>query len=175
MTDNTTTTTTSTSTLSPLHTVETILYKYEYSKWNEKEILSGSSDPNTVNNAFNKSLNFGILAPSETSEPLIIALRIKLATTIGQIKLGLVDEGGISFSTSTFGITASPDLYTNLTPSTYFLGVNTSSSETSPYNISVKNKTNQTSEYVYLNLTLPESQDFKTGTIRYKWFFDYTE
>lgn len=169
------TTTTTTTTVAALVYVETILYKYEDFIWKEKASLSGSDNIQTINTAFNSSFTFGMLSPSETSETLVIFLRVRNATTIGKIKIGLIDTGGITFGSQVFGITTSTDLQSNIVPSTYFGGVNTAKNETSSYNVSINNKTDQSSEYVYLNLTVPELQDFQTGTIRYKWFFDYTE
>jgi hypothetical protein len=100
-------------------------------------------------------------------------LRVPYAKNISNIKIALVDDGGISFSNDIFGITSSPQLSENITPTTYFQGLNTDNSYNNAYNIAIDNMTNNTSVYVYLSLKMPLNYYVKTGMVQFKWFFDY--
>lgn len=120
-------------------------------------------------------LSFGTIAPGETGNPIIVSFSAPLATATRNIKIGLIDTGGITFTNTTFGITARDYIDYDITPSTYFQGVNTNGSETNAFNISVENKDSTSSYFVYLNIKLPQDYTLTTGILRYKWFFDYAD
>jgi hypothetical protein len=136
---------------------------------------SASDSLDTKASPFAKSFTFGTIAPGEISKTVIIQLNIPNVKAITNVKLGLVDIADITFTNTMFGINSSIELRSDITPDYYFQGVNTSKSATSPYNISIPNKDNYTSAYVYLNVKLPSDYTFKTGMLSYKWFFDYAD
>jgi hypothetical protein len=143
----------------PLSTTKTILYK-----------ASG-----TVETVTSKSgvFTFGTIAPGETSNPIIVTLRVPDVDAMGNIKIALIDTGDITFSDSIFGVTSSAALDFNIIPTSYFEGVNTDDSSTNQYNIAIDSLDIHTSKYVYLNIALPRNNLLEPGVIRYKWYFDY--
>jgi hypothetical protein len=132
---------------------------------------------NQVDQTSRKSgaLHFGTIGPGELSTTIITAFRFKTAKAITNIKLGLVNTGGLVFVNNIFGIATYPAIDENLIPTTYFQGVNTDGLATNAYNIDIDNLNNIMSEYVYLNINLPNNADFGAGVIRLKWFFDYDD
>ena len=168
-------TTTTTTTLHPLLVVKTSLHEEINGVFEVRDSTDASDNTNTQNTPFSNSFNFGTLAPGETSQTIIISLQIPHTRAIGSIKLGLVDNGDIPLQSTTFGITSSAELRSDITPETYFQGVNSDNTSTNAYNISIDNLKNDTSNYVYLNITLPLSQPINSGIIKYKWFFDYSD
>jgi hypothetical protein len=155
--------------VSALNHVDTIVV------YSSGEVLgTDCSDNNgTLETINSKALSFGPLAPGQLSSTLIIYLKVPTSIAIQNIRLALVDCGGLSFEDTNFGVETRPYLDYNIVPSTNFSGVNEARDVNSIYNISVNNKDFQTSDYVYLNVSIPRDQLFGTGTIRYKWFFDY--
>lgn len=157
----------------PLFQVQTI---YIDKTSNERLIgTDGSDNKQTVATINSKSLTFGNIAPGETSETQIVYLKIPNSISVKNIKLSLIDTGGITFSNDIFGIEIYEHVDTNIVPNEYFTGVNIDEISTSPYNISIPNASINSSIYVYLNIRLPLDQQLQTGTIRYKWFFDYAD
>jgi len=122
-----------------------------------------------------KSISLGTLAPGETSKTLIVTLNVPRAKSINNIKIGLIKTGGIDFSTTTFGISNSPYLSTAIEPEEYFLGVNSEGTAANQYNISIPNKNDTTSDYVYLNINVPRDATPYPSVLRFRWFFDYAD
>ena len=125
-----------------------------------------------INYLDSKSSTFGIVAPYESSQTNIIQLFVPGAAAITNIRLALIDTGGIVFNTSTFGIDTRAFIDTNVVPESFFQGVS-NKSNSSPYNVNISNLNRLASEYVYLNINVPIGQEFISGTIRYQWLFDY--
>jgi len=121
------------------------------------------------------ALQFGTISPGELSKTIVTAFRFNTAQAVTSIKLGLINTGGLPFANNVFGITSSPVLDENIVPTTYFQGVNTDGLATNGFNIGINNLNTVTSEYVYLNINLPNNADFGAGVIRLKWFFDYDD
>lgn len=119
------------------------------------------------------SLSFGPLAPGAISETKIIYLNAPNAQTINNIRIALVDAGGITFTPQTFGIDFRGYIDYNLVPETYFQGVNTDNSQTNLFNVNVGNLDNLTSQYVYLNVRMPPYQAVQVGVCRYRWYFEW--
>lgn len=119
------------------------------------------------------AFNFGTIAPGETSKILVAQLKSLNTLAIGNIKIGLIDTGGITFAPNIFGLTSLFEIRSDINIDTYFQGVNTQKNSTSIYNISIDNLTNLKSNYIYLNINLPHNQTLENGVIRYAWFFDY--
>lgn len=152
-----------------LLTVETV-----YLSSGIENLGTNSSDSKgTLETINSDALSFSSLAPGETSPTMIVYLKVPTSLTINNIKLALTDCGGLTFGDTKFGVEVQPFVDYNIIPSDEFTGVNSTKDPNSPYNISVANKDSQSSSYVYLNMIIPRGQLFGSGTIRYKWWFDY--
>lgn len=169
------TTTTTTTTPLPLSIVQTIFYEIVNNTIVSTETSNASDSSQTKNNPLAKSFNYGTIAPGEKSKTIIIALNVPHVQAITNIRLGLIETGGITFLNNIFGINNSIELRNDITPDYYFQGVNLTKSSSSPYNISIPNKDNHTSAYVYLNVKLPNNQSIEKGIIVLKWWFDYAD
>jgi hypothetical protein len=169
------TTTTTTTTRPPLAIVETSQFELVNGQFVSVQTSNASDSSTTQNSLLSQALTFGTIAPNETSKTIIVALNIPYAKAITNIKIGLVSSGGIAFANNIFGITSSVELRDDITPDSYFQGVNANKVSTDSYNINIRNKDNHTSEYVYLNVKLPNNQIIGEGMIKWKWFFDYSE
>jgi len=121
------------------------------------------------------ALNFGTIGPGEKSKTVITVLSFPAAQAIKNIKIGLVNAGGITFANNIFGVTFSSNLDEFIVPETYFQGINTDKSSTNEYNIAIENQDSITSNYVYLNIDLPKNTQFQAGVVRYQWWFDYAD
>ena len=133
----------------------------------------GSDSKASLNTINSDVLELGTIAPGETSQTKIMFLRVPSGLGINNIKIGLIDSGGINFSNTTFGVETRSYLDYNIIPNTYFEGINTDKTANSPYNISIANNGALASQYVYLNVIVPNNHIFAGGTIRFKWFFSY--
>ena len=120
------------------------------------------------------ALTFGTIAPGGTSRIIIVALRVPDVDAITNIKIALVNAGNITFSDTTFGVASDAGLDFNLVPTTYFQGINTTNTAGNQYNVAIDNADIYTSKYVYLNITLPRNNLLEVGTVRYRWYFDYS-
>jgi len=133
-------------------------------------IQNGTRIP--INKLDAKSSTFGMVAPLEKSQTNIIQLFVPDAAAITNIRLALIDTGGIVFSNSTFGVDTRGFIDSNLVPENFFSGVSDKSTN-SVHNISINNLNRLASVYVYLNMNVPIGQEFISGTVRYQWLFDY--
>jgi len=169
--------TVTTTTRPPLLSVKTLLFKESNGQFVEAEFTDASDDISTKNRPFAQSLNFGTLAPGETSDTMVIALNIPYVKGIKNVRLGLTNTGGLAFTNTTFGINSSIELRSDITPDNNFLGVNTH--EPTPidtdYTIAIDNRDKYNSAYVYLNVKLPLNQNIGFGIIGFKWYFDYAD
>lgn len=171
-------TSTTTSTTTPIQITIPPLYSvitYSYVGNNSFVGNDASSDEYTNNNKFAKSLSFGTTAPGQTSKSIIIYLSVPNAGAINNIKLALTNTGGITFQNNIFGIETKNYIDDNLKIYNYFQGINSDNDPTNVNNVGILNKDNITSQYAYLNVTLPINQTFFiNGSIRYRWYFDYS-
>lgn len=117
------------------------------------------------------SFSFGTLAPGETSQNMIVRLNVAEAVVIRNIKIGLVDTGGIPFTTTTFGVEVRSSKDYNIVPDSFFQGISTGVD--SVFNIDVDNSTKTSSYYVYLNVKVPAGTSYDGDMIRYIWYFDF--
>lgn len=159
-----------TSETNPLLNVQTIVVDPAVGS---TEVSNASDNKETLRTAFARSFSFDTVAAGDTSKTLIFYLWIPEARAIGNIKLGLLETGGITFTNTTFGISTNGNLSASISPQSYFQGINVNGLSSNNYNISVPNRDLNASEYVYLNISLPETFGLQTGVIKYKWFFDY--
>jgi len=134
-----------------------------------------SDNIETLNTPFAKSSSFGTIAPGETSKNIIVNLKIPHVRGITNIKLALIELEGVEFGNDIFGITTNANLRDDIVPDSFFQGLNTDDSPTNPNNVDIANVDNNTSEFVYLNLNLPQDTIINPGVIRFKWYFDYAE
>ena len=118
-----------------------------------------------VNTLSAEASSFGMLAPKEISQVNIYQLSVPDVAAISNIRLALIDTGGIVFNNSTFGVDTRTFLDPYVKPETFFQGVSDKTAE-SPYNFSVNNLNRFASVFVYLNVKIPIAQDFIAGTIR---------
>jgi hypothetical protein len=153
--------------------VETAVYTKDNGQLKTMTGNNASGNKGTIGTINATSLSFGHLAPGETSETVIIALRAPYAKTIDNIKIALINTGDIPFSNNVFGIEFRNYIDYNIKPSSYFQGVNEDNEANNVNNIDIENKDNISSQYVYLNVSLPTSQGSGAGVIRLKWYFDY--
>jgi hypothetical protein len=160
-TATTTAPTSTTTTTTPLKDVQTIQY------------LNGSQTE-IVTHRYG-ALSYGTMAPGETGKTIIVSLFAPYVKAMNNISLGLTDTGGIEFDSNVFSIASSMSLDPTIVPSVSFIGVNNVSSSTSNFNFGIPNKDSHTSAYIYLNVKLPRDNFIGTGTIRYKFFFDYSD
>ena len=160
-TATTTAPTSTTTTTTPLKDVQTIQY------------LNGSQTE-IVTHRYG-ALSYGTMAPGETGKTIIVSLFAPYVKAMNNISLGLTDTGGIEFDSNVFSIASSTSLDPTIVPSVSFMGVNNVSSSTSNFNFGIPNRDDHTSAYVYLNVKLPRDNFIGTGTIRYKFFFDYSD
>lgn len=169
-----TTTTTTTTTQPPrrvLKKVETVVYLADGTSITAQD---GSNNKGTINSIFSESLSLGMLSPGSLSETKLISLRLPSSAGINNIKLGLIDTGGLDFTKAKFYIDTLTYIDYNFVPYNYFQGVNINKLSSSEYNISIPNGGLLESQYVYLKVYVPDDQAFAAGTVRYSWFFDYS-
>jgi hypothetical protein len=125
-----------------------------------------------INKLDAKSGTFGMLTPGETSQTNIVQLNVPEIAGITNIRLALIDTGSIVFSNTRFGVETRGYIDTNVAPSEFFQGVS-DKSENSPYNIAINNLNRFNSQYIYINVVVPNDDEFTSGTVRYQWLFDY--
>lgn len=138
-----------------------------------KVIANDASDNKGTLNTINaQSLSFGPLAAGETSETKIIYLNVPFANAIRNIKIGLMDTGSVPFATTSFGIVTREDLDYNISPDRYFTGLSDGTA-TNVNNVAVLNAGETFSQYVYINMKVPDNQSVGDGIVKLIWFFDY--
>ena len=118
------------------------------------------------------AFSFGLLSPGQKSETLIIQLKVSNALFIGNIKLCLIDSGGLSFKKNIFGVDILNYLDINYEPKQFFEGVNTNKNISSSYNVKVDSQNRNSSQFAYLNINIPSDYPTWEGTVRYGWFYD---
>lgn len=168
-TTTTTTTTTRTPTQKVIQKVETVEIRKDI-HYTEQD---GSDSKSTINTINSESLDLGPVPPGGTSDTKILYLRVPKGISINNIKIALIDTGGIIFGDTVFGLETRNYLDYNIVPTNYFEGINEDQSPTSEYNVDIPNNGLLESQYIYVNVTLPEDHLFGAGTVRYKWIFDY--
>jgi len=135
------------------------------------------------------TLNFGRITAGTHSKVKVVDIAFTGTTEVGNIKIGLVSNGGIvvnsnptdihpdgSASNGHFGLESSDafdDTKASSPLSRHFAGSNPTASSSSAYNISVGNRTETLSDYIYIDIELGDS-DLSAGNGAYKIFFDYT-
>jgi hypothetical protein len=129
-----------------------------------------------------ESLNFGKTSPGLRSDPVIIRMNVAGVTKIKDIRLGVLDAsqnpngtGQIypdqSSENGIFGIEHHNSIVQKNSLSSFFHSLNTTNLPSDPGNVLIKNLTDNSSEYVYLNVKM--INEVEKGYINCKWFFDF--
>ena len=134
-------------------------------------------------------LDFGKITAGSHSRVKVLDAVFDGVASVGNIKVGLVSNGGIvvnedpqgiasdgSASNGHFGIQSSSSFSASTAGSPltrHFAGTNSESSADNSYNISVGNKSPTISNYVYLDIEIG-SGNIVAGNGAYKIFFDYS-
>ena len=134
-------------------------------------------------------LDFGKITAGSHSRVKVIDIVFDEVSSVGNIKIGIVSNGGLivnedpiginsdgSSSNGHFGVNSSLTFDGSIATSpltSYFAGVNTDSSSDSQYNVAVGNKSDSISNYIYLDIEIG-SGNVIAGNGAYKIFFDYS-
>ena len=134
-------------------------------------------------------LGFGRITAGTTSRVKVIDVAFTEVSVVGNIKIGLTSSGGLTVNSSPtdinpdgsssngrFGIESSSAFDSakasdNL--SRHFAGSNTDNTASNANNVSVGNRSDTLSDYIYLDIQI-SSEDVSGGNGTYKVFFDYS-
>jgi len=135
------------------------------------------------------ALDFGSVTAGTHSRVKVIDVAFSGASQVGNIKLGIVSNGGITVNSNPqnisadgsaengyFGIESSADFNASKasTPlSRHFAGLNGTGLAGNTNNVSVGSRTTALSNYIYLDVELGAS-NLNAGNGSYKIFFDYS-
>lgn len=135
------------------------------------------------------TINFGKVASGTHSRVKIIDIVFGDATTISNLKLGIIADGNLvvnadpssqdadgSTSNGHFGIesTSSFDASKAASPLTrHFPGINGTAVSTDDNNVSVAMRSATVSNYIYLDIEVGSTDSTTAGNGAYKIFFDY--
>jgi hypothetical protein len=124
-------------------------------------------------------LDFGRITGGTHSRVKVIDIAFEDLSSVGNIKLGIVANGGVTVATGSeghFGFTASPDFSASLASaplSDHFDGLNTTGTSSDENNKDVGNRSSTVSEYLYLDIEIGSST-INSGNGAYKVFFDFS-
>lgn len=134
-------------------------------------------------------LDFGKITAGSHSRPKVIDVVFDGVSSVGNIKVGIVSNGSIivnedptgvnsdgSSSNGHFGIESSSSFSGSKAASPltrHFSGLNSEYSADSTYNVSVGNRSDTISNYIYLDIEIG-SGNILAGNGAYKIFFDYS-
>lgn len=124
-------------------------------------------------------LDFGKITSGTHSRVKVLDISFNDVTAVGNIKLGVIANGGISVITGEqghFGFADSPDFSSSIASSPlvdHFPGLNTTSDSSDENNVDVGNKSQTISNFIYLDIEV-SSSNLSQGNGAYKVFFDYS-
>jgi|SaaInlV_100m_DNA_2_1039680.scaffolds.fasta_scaffold04245_2 hypothetical protein len=124
-------------------------------------------------------LDFGGVTSGTHSKVKVLDLSFSDVSSVGNVKLGIVSNGGVSVKSGDdghFGIVSSPTFSAAVAASplsTHFSGLNTTGVSSDTNNSAVGNKSSTISDFVYLDIEI-SSENLKEGNGAYKVFFDYS-
>jgi len=135
------------------------------------------------------NLDFGGISSGTHSRVRVIDIAFDNASNVGNLKLGVVSNGGLvintnpqdiaedgSSSNGRFGIMTSMEFNPSLTLeplSRHFAGINNSISADNTNNVSIPMRSSNVSYYIYLDIETGSSS-VSNGNGSYKIFFDYS-
>ena len=134
-------------------------------------------------------LNFGKVVAGTHSRIKVLDVSFGGVTYVGNIKIGLISSGGLSVnpnptdigddgssSNGHFGIQHSQEFDASISSaplSRHFAGINDDNTAGNQYNVSIENRSDTISEYIYLDLEIGSS-NLNAGNGAYKIYFDYS-
>jgi len=124
-------------------------------------------------------LDFGKVTSGTHSRVKVIDIAFDDVSAVGNVKLGIVSNGGINVTSGDeghFGVVSSPDFSTSIASSplsTHFSGLNSTGTSSDENNEDIGNKSQTVSDYVYLDIEI-SSTNLEAGNGAYKVFFDYS-
>ena len=135
------------------------------------------------------TLDFGRITAGTTSRVKVIDIAFGDVSYVGNIKLGLISNAGIvvnpnptdiladgSAGNGYFGVESSAEFDSNKASaplSRHFAGLNSTVASGNSNNISIGNRSETVSYYIYLDIQISAS-DIRAGNGAYKIFFDYS-
>jgi len=125
------------------------------------------------------TLDFGRVTAGTHSRVKVIDIAFEGATSVGNIKLGIISSGGLTVAASGvehFGITDSASFNASLASepvSSHFDGINGTGLASDSNNVSVGSRSSVLSNYIYLDVEV-SSTSLETVNGAYKVFFDYS-
>lgn len=125
------------------------------------------------------TLDFGKVTAGTHSRVKVIDIAFEGATSVGNIKLGIISAGGLTVASSSvehFGITSSSTFNSSLASepiSDHFEGVNGTGLSSDSNNIAVGSRSSVLSNYIYLDVEV-SSTNLQAVNGSYKIFFDYS-
>lgn len=135
------------------------------------------------------TLNFGRITAGTTSSVKVLDIAFTGLSQVGNIKLGLISSGGLTVNSNPtgiqsdgsagngqFGIESSATFDASKASRSltrHFAGLNTTSEASNTNNVSVDNRSETISDYIYLDIEVDSSS---TNAVNgaYKVFFDYS-
>jgi hypothetical protein len=124
-------------------------------------------------------LDFGRITSGTHSRVKVIDLAFEDVSAVGNVKLGIIANGGVSVTSGEeghFGVVSSPDFSASVAASpltTHFSGLNTTGTADDTNNADIGNKSSSVSDYIYLDIEI-SSTNLEVGNGAYKVFFDYS-
>jgi len=124
-------------------------------------------------------LDFGRITSGTHSRVKVIDIAFEDVSAVGNIKLGIISNGGVSVTSGDeghFGVVSSPDFNASVASApltTHFSGINTTATAADANNEDIGNKSSTISDYIYLDIEI-SSTNLETGNGAYKVFFDYS-
>jgi len=124
-------------------------------------------------------LDFGKITSGTHSRVKVMDIAFEDLSSVGNIKLGIISNGGISVTSGDeghFGEVNSPDFSSSVASApltTHFPGINTTGASGDVNNVAVGNRSSTISNYIYLDIEVG-STNLEKGNGAYKVFFDYS-
>ena len=124
-------------------------------------------------------LDFGKITSGTHSRVKVLDIAFQDASSVGNIKLGVISNGGISVTSGDeghFGIVTSSTFSASVSASpltTHFSGLNSTGLASDSNNYNIGNKSSTVSDFIYLDIEI-SSTVLESGNGAYKVFFDYS-
>jgi len=135
------------------------------------------------------TLAFGRITAGTTSRVKVIDVAFSDLSAVGNIKIGLISNGGLTVNSNPtdiaadgsagngqFGIESSSvfdSAKASSALSRHFAGLNSTSAAGNSNNVSIGNRSSTISDYIYLDIEI-NSSSIGQGNGAYKIFFDYS-
>ena len=124
-------------------------------------------------------LDFGRITGGTHSRVKVVDLAFEDLSAVGNIKLGLVANGGVTVATGDeghFGLESSPDFSASVASSPlteHYEGLNTTGLASDVNNKDIGNRSSTVSDYIYIDIEIG-STAIDSGNGAYKLFFDFS-